>query len=95
MREREELWTSLESGAGLEIKNRVGKNDARLKGVGGAWEGRGRSCGERAGPIRDNGRDRRKGKKLGKSKGEVLEKRYGSERRGWFGAGGCERACVW
>lgn len=39
------------------------------------------------------GRDRRKGKKLGKSKGEVLEKRYGSERRGWFGAGGCERAC--
>lgn len=55
MREWAELWTSLESGAGLEIKNRVGKNDARLKGVGGAWEGSGRSCGERAGPIRDNG----------------------------------------
>lgn len=55
MRERAELWTSLESGAGLEIKNRVGKNDARLKGVGEAWEGSGRICGERAGPIRDNG----------------------------------------
>lgn len=48
---------SLESGAGLEIKNKVGKSDARLKGAGGAWEGRGGAVGKGQDRLGITGRD--------------------------------------